>query len=112
VARIAKDYANQGWEVDRHAMRALAIAQRSADADLVGRLVHVSVNGLVDHAALDLGMDFIDVAPYYGLTKAETVLGSAPSRTTVAGVSLTVCGWPGMTMALAANCSGLPINAT
>ena len=39
VARIAKDYANQGWEVDRHAMRALAIAQRSADADLVGRVV-------------------------------------------------------------------------
>jgi len=29
------------------------------------------------HAALDLGVNYIDVAPYYGLTKAETVLGKA-----------------------------------
>ena len=29
------------------------------------------------HAALDLGMNFIDVSPYYGLTRAETVLGKA-----------------------------------
>jgi aryl-alcohol dehydrogenase-like predicted oxidoreductase len=29
------------------------------------------------HAALDLGINFIDVSPYYGLTKAETVLGKA-----------------------------------
>ena len=29
------------------------------------------------HAALDLGVNFIDVSPYYGLTKAETVLGKA-----------------------------------
>jgi L-galactose dehydrogenase len=29
------------------------------------------------HTALDLGINFIDVAPYYGLTKAETVLGKA-----------------------------------
>lgn len=29
------------------------------------------------HVALDLGMDFIDVSPYYGATKAETVLGQA-----------------------------------
>ncbi|MCX5658499.1 MAG: aldo/keto reductase, partial [Planctomycetota bacterium] len=27
------------------------------------------------HAALDGGINFIDVAPYYGVTKAETVLG-------------------------------------
>jgi L-galactose dehydrogenase len=27
------------------------------------------------HTALDLGINFIDVSPYYGLTKAETVLG-------------------------------------
>ncbi|HEX2852555.1 MAG TPA: aldo/keto reductase [Opitutaceae bacterium] len=27
--------------------------------------------------ALDLGMNFIDVSPYYGVTKAETVLGKA-----------------------------------
>jgi L-galactose dehydrogenase len=29
------------------------------------------------HVALDLGINFIDVAPYYGLTRAETVLGQA-----------------------------------
>jgi L-galactose dehydrogenase len=29
------------------------------------------------HAALDLGINLIDVSPYYGLTKAETVLGKA-----------------------------------
>ena len=29
------------------------------------------------HAALDLGVDFIDVAPYYGATAAETLLGKA-----------------------------------
>lgn len=31
------------------------------------------------HTALDLGINFIDVSPYYGLTKAETVLGKALS---------------------------------
>lgn len=29
------------------------------------------------HTALDLGVNFIDVSPYYGLTKAETMLGQA-----------------------------------
>ena len=29
------------------------------------------------HTALDLGMNLIDVSPYYGLTKAETMLGTA-----------------------------------
>ena len=29
------------------------------------------------HTALDLGMNFLDVSPYYGATKAETVLGRA-----------------------------------
>lgn len=29
------------------------------------------------HVALDLGINFIDVSPYYALTKAETVLGEA-----------------------------------
>src|SRR5438128_7036457 len=31
------------------------------------------------HTAIDLGINFIDVSPYYGLTKAETVLGRALS---------------------------------
>lgn len=29
------------------------------------------------HAAIDSGINYIDVSPYYGLTKAETVLGKA-----------------------------------
>src|SRR5512146_2782692 len=29
------------------------------------------------HAALDCGINFIDVSPYYGKTRAETVLGRA-----------------------------------
>ncbi len=29
------------------------------------------------HAALDAGINYIDVAPYYGVTRAETVLGKA-----------------------------------
>lgn len=29
------------------------------------------------HASLDAGINFVDVSPYYGLTKAETVLGKA-----------------------------------
>lgn len=29
------------------------------------------------HTALDMGINLIDVSPYYGLTKAETVLGKA-----------------------------------
>lgn len=29
------------------------------------------------HTALDLGMNFIDVSPYYGATRAESVLGQA-----------------------------------
>lgn len=33
------------------------------------------------HEALDLGINLIDVSPYYGLTKAETVLGKAIKQT-------------------------------
>lgn len=32
------------------------------------------------HTAVDLGINFIDVSPYYGLTKAETLLGKALQR--------------------------------
>lgn len=32
------------------------------------------------HLAVDLGINFIDVSPYYGLTRAETVLGKALSE--------------------------------
>ncbi|RIX53888.1 aldo/keto reductase [Paenibacillus nanensis] len=33
------------------------------------------------HAALDAGMNYIDVSPYYGATKAEAVLGKAIGQT-------------------------------
>jgi len=33
------------------------------------------------HAALDAGINYIDVSPYYGATKAETVLGRAIGQT-------------------------------
>ncbi len=33
------------------------------------------------HAALDAGINYIDVSPYYGATKAETVLGKAIAQT-------------------------------
>jgi L-galactose dehydrogenase len=33
------------------------------------------------HAALDAGINLIDVSPYYGATKAETVLGQAIAQT-------------------------------
>lgn len=33
------------------------------------------------HAALDAGINYIDVSPYYGATKAETVLGQAIGQT-------------------------------
>jgi L-galactose dehydrogenase len=29
------------------------------------------------HAAIDLGINLFDVAPYYGITRAETALGQA-----------------------------------
>lgn len=32
------------------------------------------------HTAMDAGINYIDVSPYYGLTKAETVLGKAISE--------------------------------
>ncbi|CAM3459118.1 aldo/keto reductase [Saccharibacillus brassicae] len=32
------------------------------------------------HSAIDAGLNYIDVSPYYGLTKAETVLGQAISE--------------------------------
>ncbi|RUS45682.1 aldo/keto reductase [Cohnella sp. AR92] len=33
------------------------------------------------HSALDAGINYIDVSPYYGATKAETVLGKAIAQT-------------------------------
>ncbi|MGO4276973.1 aldo/keto reductase, partial [Paenibacillus sp. TAF58] len=32
------------------------------------------------HAAIDAGINYMDVSPYYGATKAETVLGKAISQ--------------------------------
>lgn len=43
----------------------------------VFRNVDESVGIRTVHTAIDLGINFIDVSPYYGLTLAETVLGKA-----------------------------------
>ena len=43
----------------------------------VFRNVDESVGIETVHSAIDLGINFIDVSPYYGLTLAETVLGKA-----------------------------------
>jgi hypothetical protein len=39
VTTAARNYARDGWQVDRDAMHALAIAQHSPDAELVGQVV-------------------------------------------------------------------------
>lgn len=44
------------------------------------------------HAALDLGINFIDVAPYYGRTLAETRLGNALAGRRQGVVVATKCG--------------------
>ncbi|MBT3605443.1 MAG: aldo/keto reductase [Candidatus Latescibacteria bacterium] len=43
----------------------------------VFRNVDEAVGVKTVHTAIDLGINFIDVSPYYGLTLAETVLGKA-----------------------------------
>jgi L-galactose dehydrogenase len=43
----------------------------------VFRNIDESVGIQTVHAAIDLGINFIDVSPYYGLTRAEVVLGKA-----------------------------------
>lgn len=54
-----------------------ALAYGASSLGSVFRPVDESAGIAAVHAALDLGINVIDVSPYYGLTVAETVLGRA-----------------------------------
>src|SRR6266851_3817066 len=43
----------------------------------VFRPIHEAEGIRTVHTAIDLGINFIDVSPFYGVTRAETVLGKA-----------------------------------
>ncbi|MCQ2095215.1 MAG: aldo/keto reductase [Bacteroidaceae bacterium] len=58
----------------------LEVSALSFGASSLGSVFHETKESLAIeavHAAVDGGMDFIDVSPYYGHYKAETVLGKA-----------------------------------
>jgi aryl-alcohol dehydrogenase-like predicted oxidoreductase len=58
----------------------LEVSALSLGASSLGgvfREVHETEGMRTVHLAIDLGINFIDVSPYYGLTRAETVLGKA-----------------------------------
>jgi len=61
---------NTGWNVSRLSFGASALGGvfRAVDENEAIRAVH---------AALDLGINYFDVAPAYGATRSETVLGKA-----------------------------------
>jgi aryl-alcohol dehydrogenase-like predicted oxidoreductase len=61
---------NSGMEVS-------AISYGASPLGSVFRQINESDGIRTVHTAVDLGINFIDVSPYYGLTKAETVLGQA-----------------------------------
>jgi L-galactose dehydrogenase len=56
---------------------ALSLGASSLGGGVFGRPVEESDAIRTVHTALDLGINFIDVSPFYGYTKAETVLGKA-----------------------------------
>ena len=56
---------------------ALGFGASSLGGGMFGRPVEEADAIRTVHAALDLGINFIDVSPFYGYTKAETVLGKA-----------------------------------
>ena len=58
----------------------LKVSALSYGASSLGSMFHSNdeADGIrTVHAALDLGINYIDVSPFYGITKAETVLGRA-----------------------------------
>ena len=61
---------NTGMEVS-------AISFGASSLGSVFRQINESDGIRTVHTAVDLGINFIDVSPYYGLTRAETVLGKA-----------------------------------
>ncbi|MGA9041390.1 MAG: aldo/keto reductase [Terriglobales bacterium] len=56
---------------------ALGFGASSLGGGMFGRPVEEADAIRTVHTALDLGINFIDVSPFYGYTKAETVLGKA-----------------------------------
>jgi L-galactose dehydrogenase len=58
-------------------LRVSALAYGASSLGGVFRSVDESAGIAAVHAAIDLGINLIDVSPYYGLTVAETVLGRA-----------------------------------
>jgi L-galactose dehydrogenase len=56
---------------------ALSFGASSLGGGVFGRPVDESDAIRTVHLALDLGINFIDVSPFYGYTRAETVLGKA-----------------------------------
>ncbi|MEK4235541.1 aldo/keto reductase [Paenibacillus sp. FSL H7-0714] len=58
----------------------LDVSVLSFGASSLGSVFHQTVDSeaiKTVHAAIDSGINYIDVSPYYGLTKAESVLGKA-----------------------------------
>jgi len=56
---------------------ALGFGASSLGGGMFGRPVEEAEAIRTVHTTLDLGINFIDVSPFYGYTKAETVLGKA-----------------------------------
>ncbi|UCC53851.1 MAG: aldo/keto reductase [Anaerolineaceae bacterium] len=65
-----RELGNTGLEVS-------AISFGASSLGSVFRQINESDGIRTVHMAVDLGINLIDVSPYYGLTKAETVLGKA-----------------------------------
>lgn len=64
-------------EIGRTGMKVSALSFGASSLGSVFRETRESEAIAAVHTAIDLGMNFIDVSPYYGHYKAETVLGKA-----------------------------------
>ena len=64
-------------EIGRTGMKVSALSFGASSLGSVFRDTKESEAIAAVHAAVEMGMNFIDVSPYYGHYKAETVLGKA-----------------------------------
>lgn len=64
-------------EIGRTGMKVSELSFGASSLGGVFRNISESVAIDAVHTAIECGMNFIDVSPYYGRTKAETVLGKA-----------------------------------
>jgi L-galactose dehydrogenase len=60
-------------ELGKTGMNVSAISFGASSLGGVFRQINENDGIRTVHTAVDLGINFIDVSPYYGLTKAETV---------------------------------------